>query len=115
MRVPTLICKRTRTAFVLLQIILRNSLSGGGNLENTDLNLGRVPLLWMESEASNAGLHLEGQIRSRVWDWDKLQHETPIDSLDTTKSWAAYFWWFLEALPIKRSTYNLENPAETER
>ncbi|KAJ7476102.1 hypothetical protein FB451DRAFT_1034201 [Mycena latifolia] len=81
---------------------------GGGNKKNTELNLGRVPLLWMENEASKAGLGLEPRNDGGVWNWDQLTDEEPTESL------AGLFWRLLEKLPLTRSAYNLEKPDETQ-
>ncbi|KAJ7913437.1 hypothetical protein B0H13DRAFT_1578808, partial [Mycena leptocephala] len=69
------------------------------------LDLAGVPLLWMESEATTAGLHLTP--RTNVWDFEKLKREPPKESL------TGPFWWFLEILPLARSTYNTTKPEET--
>ncbi|KAJ7202338.1 hypothetical protein GGX14DRAFT_370463 [Mycena pura] len=71
------------------------------------LDLAGVPLLWMESEATTAGLHLTP--RTNVWDFEKLKREPPKESL------TGPFWWFLETLPLARSTYNTSKPEETKR
>jgi hypothetical protein len=59
----------------------------------------------MESEATTAGLHLTP--RTNVWDFEKLKREPPKESL------TGPFWWFLETLPLARSTYNTSKPEET--
>ncbi|KAF7364544.1 hypothetical protein MVEN_00323400 [Mycena venus] len=79
---------------------------GGGNRKNLDLNLAGVPLLWMENEASSAGLHLD---TGGVWNLDQLEDEEPIESL------TGFFWHLLEMLPLSRATYNAENPKETKQ
>ncbi|KAJ7476116.1 hypothetical protein FB451DRAFT_1033478 [Mycena latifolia] len=81
---------------------------GGGNRVNKELTLGRVPLLWMENEASSAGLCLEPQRGGGVWHWHQLKDEAPTESLTGG-------WRFLEILPFTRSTYNPEKPEQTKR
>ncbi|KAJ6528316.1 hypothetical protein DFH09DRAFT_935278, partial [Mycena vulgaris] len=64
------------------------------------LDLAGVPLLWMENEATTAGLHLRPRHTGGAWDWDKLQREGPQESL------TGPFWWFMETLPLTRPNYN---------
>ncbi|KAJ6474565.1 hypothetical protein DFH09DRAFT_889375, partial [Mycena vulgaris] len=80
---------------------------GGGNRENITLDLAGVPLLWMENEATTAGLHLRPRHTGGAWDWDKLQREGPQESL------TGPFWWFMETLPLTRPNYNTRNPKPT--
>ncbi|KAF8144607.1 hypothetical protein K438DRAFT_577124 [Mycena galopus ATCC 62051] len=49
---------------------------GGGNRENMRLDLAGVPLLWMENEATTAGLHLRRRDKVQ-WNWDELRTEGP--------------------------------------
>ncbi|KAJ7301375.1 hypothetical protein DFH08DRAFT_103192 [Mycena albidolilacea] len=79
---------------------------GGGNRKNISLDLAGVPLLWMENEATSAGLHL--QARSDVWNWEKLKRDKPFESLKGP-------WWLLEKIPLTRSAYNEQDPDETIR
>ncbi|KAJ7202268.1 hypothetical protein GGX14DRAFT_570775 [Mycena pura] len=78
---------------------------GGGNRKNISLDLGGVPLLWMENEATSAGLHLHP--RNDVWKWEDIKREKPFESL------TGPFWWFLEKIPLARSTYNVDKLDET--
>ncbi|KAJ7633989.1 hypothetical protein B0H17DRAFT_961596 [Mycena rosella] len=72
------------------------------------LNRRGVPLLWMENEASNAGLHLSRrEATGGVWDLVELEIEKPIESLK------GFFWHLLEFLPLSRSTHNSQDPKET--
>ncbi|KAJ7482816.1 hypothetical protein B0H11DRAFT_1608843, partial [Mycena galericulata] len=64
------------------------------------LDLAGVPLLWMENEATSAGLHL--QPRNEVWKWEAIKQDEPIESLKGP------FWWFLEKIRLSRSTYNVD-------
>ncbi|KAJ7430246.1 hypothetical protein B0H11DRAFT_1764998, partial [Mycena galericulata] len=72
---------------------------------NISLDLAGVPLLWMENEATSAGLHL--QPRKEVWKWDAIKQDEPIESLKGP------FWWFLEKIRLSRSTYNVDKLEET--
>ncbi|KAJ7907527.1 hypothetical protein B0H13DRAFT_1618356 [Mycena leptocephala] len=69
------------------------------------LDLAGVPLLWMENEATSAGLHLDP--RNEVWKWEEIKRDEPIESLKGP------FWWFLEKIRLTRSTYNVDKPEET--
>ncbi|KAJ7140659.1 hypothetical protein C8R44DRAFT_726392 [Mycena epipterygia] len=80
---------------------------GGGNRQNITLDLAGVPLLWMENEATIAGLHL--MPRAEMWKWESLKQDKPIESLTRP------FWWLLETIPLTRSTYNAENLDQTIR
>ncbi|KAJ6560510.1 hypothetical protein DFH09DRAFT_921570 [Mycena vulgaris] len=71
------------------------------------LDLAGVPLLWMENEATTAGLHLRPRDTGGAWDWDKLQREGPQESL------TGPFWWFMETLPLTRPNYNARKPKQT--
>ncbi|KAJ7711633.1 hypothetical protein B0H16DRAFT_596655 [Mycena metata] len=82
-------------------------LSGGGNRVNISLDLGGVPLLWMENEAISAGLHLHPRNLKRLWNWEEITTDKPTESLK------GLFWWSLERIPLSRSTYNLKRPEET--
>ncbi|KAJ7697057.1 hypothetical protein B0H17DRAFT_1158522 [Mycena rosella] len=76
------------------------------DIDNIALDLAGVPLLWMENEATSAGLYLKS--RPASWNWKSLEKDKPIESL-------AGFWWFLERIPLTRSTYNAKNLKETTR
>ncbi|KAJ7847939.1 hypothetical protein B0H14DRAFT_2307890, partial [Mycena olivaceomarginata] len=78
---------------------------GGGNRNNLSLDLAGVPLLWMENEATSAGLHLRPRVE--VWKWEEIKRDKPIESLK------GLFWWFLESIPLPRSTYNVDKLEET--
>ncbi|KAJ7140723.1 hypothetical protein C8R44DRAFT_585502, partial [Mycena epipterygia] len=67
---------------------------------NITLDLAGVPLLWMENEATSAGLYLAPRPREwKLWDWETLEKEKPKKSLKG-------FWWFLETIPLTRSAYH---------
>jgi hypothetical protein len=72
--------------------------SGGGNRKNLELDLAGVPLLWMETEARNAGLRLKPRASGGEWAWQNLKDEMPKKSLER-------LWWVLEWLPFKRLSY----------
>ncbi|KAJ6578262.1 hypothetical protein B0H19DRAFT_930856, partial [Mycena capillaripes] len=69
------------------------------------LDLAGVPLLWMENEATSAGLHLDP--RNEVRKWEDIKVDKPIESLKGP------FWWFLEKIRLSRSTYNVDKLEET--
>ncbi|KAJ6632380.1 hypothetical protein B0H10DRAFT_2159626 [Mycena sp. CBHHK59/15] len=73
---------------------------GGGLKENLDLNLSSVPLLWMETESTSAGLRLRPRKAKDAihWNWTQLRNEDAHESLSK-------FWWLIELLPIKRLSY----------
>lgn len=80
------------------------AISGGGSVENENLDLKDVPLLWMENEAVMAGLHLKRP--SVEWKFDHLQHNKPHESLNPV-------WWLFELLPFRRASHS--DPAKTSR
>ncbi|KAJ7671187.1 hypothetical protein B0H17DRAFT_902216, partial [Mycena rosella] len=69
---------------------------GGGVDKNLELNLSSVPLLWMENEATSAGLRLKPR-KAGEWNISGVQ-EKPHESLRG-------FWRLIEYLPLKRLTY----------
>ncbi|KAJ7854914.1 hypothetical protein B0H13DRAFT_1642136 [Mycena leptocephala] len=77
-----------------------------GDMFNITLDLAGVPLLWMENEATSAGLHL--QPRTEVWKWEELKRDKPNESLKG-------LWWMLEKIRLTRSTYNEKDLHETIR
>ncbi|KAJ7140763.1 hypothetical protein C8R44DRAFT_692685 [Mycena epipterygia] len=76
------------------------------DIENITLDLAGVPLLWMENEATAAGLHLKP--RDQVWNWHSLENDAPVESLKGPS-------WILETIPLTRSKYNEKNLEETFR
>ncbi|KAJ7140635.1 hypothetical protein C8R44DRAFT_603741, partial [Mycena epipterygia] len=77
------------------------------DIQNIALDLAGVPLVWMEHEATIAGLHL--MPRAEEWKWESLKQDKPIESLKGP------FWWLLETVPLARSKYNAENLDQTIR
>ncbi|KAI6009617.1 hypothetical protein F5J12DRAFT_891730 [Pisolithus orientalis] len=72
---------------------------GGGNRRNPRLQSGDIPLLWMRSEASAAGLLFKPS--NLMWKIDDLDKSiTPPLNL---------LWWGLELLPFRRLCYNNTN------
>lgn len=61
---------------------------GGGNRLNADLLLGNVPLIWMEWEAMQAGLHIS-HLAPVIWDFESLPQQGKIESLKG-------IWWLME-------------------
>lgn len=61
---------------------------GGGNRLNADLLLGDVPLIWMEWEAMQAGLHIS-HLAPVIWDFESLPQQGKIESLKG-------IWWLME-------------------
>ncbi|KAK0217460.1 hypothetical protein EDD85DRAFT_916368 [Armillaria nabsnona] len=75
----------------------------GGSNDPRTLNLGLVPLLWMETEAIDAGLRFGPRTKLfGDWTWDHIHKSRPTISL-------SYFWLLLEILPIKRYRYTDRN------
>ena len=71
--------------------------SGGGYKDNLQLNSASIPLLWMENEATLAGLKLDDRDEESQfhieWNWDALAKEKPTLSMN--------MWWrIMEYLPI---------------
>ncbi|KAJ6473496.1 hypothetical protein DFH09DRAFT_1266640, partial [Mycena vulgaris] len=71
---------------------------GGGLKDNLNLNLSSVPLLWMENEATSAGLRLRTRETGGAWNWKVLRDDKPHHSM--TPGWS-----IVEAIPFKRLTY----------
>ena len=68
--------------------------SGGGNVENTDMDRARPPLRWMVFEAGAAGL------RTALFKRELKDHE----EINITESMTLR-WLFLEICPLKRLTF----------
>ncbi|KAJ7785342.1 hypothetical protein DFH07DRAFT_7752 [Mycena maculata] len=77
---------------------------GGGVKKNLDLNSSSVPLLWMENEATAAGLRLKPRDGGGVWKVEDLRKDDVHESL--TDSWKP-----LEYLPLTRLSF--QTPDET--
>ncbi|KAJ7785330.1 hypothetical protein DFH07DRAFT_907963, partial [Mycena maculata] len=77
---------------------------GGGVKKNLDLNLSSVPLLWMENEATAAGLRLKPRDGGGVWKVEDLRKDDVHESL--TDSWKP-----LEYLPLTHLSFR--TPDET--
>ncbi|KAJ7201122.1 hypothetical protein GGX14DRAFT_524665 [Mycena pura] len=73
---------------------------GGGLKENVKLNLSSVPLLWMENEATLAGLRLRRRISEVSWAKDLKDMCDPEVSESLTKG-----WWLLECMHLTRLTF----------
>ncbi|KAJ6628218.1 hypothetical protein B0H10DRAFT_1778519, partial [Mycena sp. CBHHK59/15] len=71
---------------------------GGGLKDNLNLNLSSVPLLWMENEATSAGLRLQPRQTGGGWNWTHLREDEAHDSLTG-------FWSLFESLPVSRLSY----------
>ncbi|KAJ7450782.1 hypothetical protein FB451DRAFT_1146090, partial [Mycena latifolia] len=71
---------------------------GGGIKKNLNLNLSSVPLLWMENEATSAGLRLRARPAGGAWNMADLQKDDLHESL--TSGWKP-----LEYLPLTRLSY----------
>ncbi|KAJ7641243.1 hypothetical protein FB45DRAFT_354053 [Roridomyces roridus] len=71
---------------------------GGGLKNNLDLNLSSVPLLWMENEASAAGLRLRPRKSGGAWNWNDLRNDKTYESLTPA-------WWPLEFFSISRRSF----------
>ncbi|KAJ6551275.1 hypothetical protein B0H19DRAFT_950644, partial [Mycena capillaripes] len=76
---------------------------GGGIKKNLELNLSSVPLLWMENEATLAGLRLKPRASGGAWNMAELGQDDLHESLKGP-------WWLAEYLPVQRLSYNA--PAE---
>ncbi|KAJ7682943.1 hypothetical protein B0H17DRAFT_942331 [Mycena rosella] len=74
------------------------SKNGGGIKKNLDLNLSSVPLLWMENEATLAGLRLQPRETGGAWNMTDLQKDDVHESLKGG-------WWPLEYLPLSRLSF----------
>ncbi|KAJ7499759.1 hypothetical protein FB451DRAFT_1016164, partial [Mycena latifolia] len=71
---------------------------GGGIKKNLKLNLSSVPLLWMENEASSAGLRLRPQPTGGAWNIGDLKKDDVHESLTGA-------WQPLEYLPLSRLSF----------
>ncbi|KAJ7458060.1 hypothetical protein B0H11DRAFT_1873521 [Mycena galericulata] len=72
---------------------------GGGVKPNLELNLSSVPLLWMENEATAAGLRLRPRGETGgAWNLEDLQKHDVHESLTTG-------WKALECLPLTRLSF----------
>ncbi|KAJ7140871.1 hypothetical protein C8R44DRAFT_603922, partial [Mycena epipterygia] len=71
---------------------------GGGIKKNLDLNLSSVPLLWMENEATSAGLRLRPRPTGGAWNLEDLREDEMHESLTGA-------WWALEHLPLTRLSF----------
>ncbi|KAJ6570950.1 hypothetical protein DFH09DRAFT_916844, partial [Mycena vulgaris] len=71
---------------------------GGGIKKNVKLNLSSVPLLWMENEATSAGLRLRPRAAGGRWNMSELHQDDVHESLQG-------FWQLIEHIPLKRLTY----------
>ncbi|KAJ7499779.1 hypothetical protein FB451DRAFT_1358840 [Mycena latifolia] len=71
---------------------------GGGIKKNLKLNLSSVPLLWMENEASSAGLRLRPQPTGGAWNMGDLKKDDVHESLTSV-------WQPLEYLPLSRLSF----------
>ncbi|KAJ7146810.1 hypothetical protein C8R44DRAFT_599575 [Mycena epipterygia] len=72
---------------------------GGGIEKELDLNLSSVPLLWMENEATSAGLRLDPRAEGGVWDIADLHRDEVHESLTGP-------WQVLEHLPLTRLSFS---------
>ena len=71
--------------------MIDSSVSGGGNVENSELNHFGPSIRWMTYEASGCGL----RIPPFTEEWKSVQ---PSVSL-------TWIWWMLELLPIPHLSY----------
>ncbi|KAF8160440.1 hypothetical protein K438DRAFT_1859750, partial [Mycena galopus ATCC 62051] len=71
---------------------------GGGLKNNLDLNLSSVPLLWMENEATSAGLRLRPRKTGGAWNWSDLRNDKAHESLSA-------LWWPVELLPVTHLSF----------
>ncbi|KAJ7485650.1 hypothetical protein FB451DRAFT_1027683 [Mycena latifolia] len=71
---------------------------GGGIKQNVKLNLSSVPLLWMENEATLAGLRLRPRAAGNAWNMSDLRTDDVHESLKG-------FWKLVEHLPVRRLSY----------
>lgn len=78
--------------------------SGGGNVDNSELNNASVALQWMVNESATAGLIVEPS--KVIWDMEKLRTMRPTKSLTLP-------YRIIEILPITHLTYR--NPTEIAR
>ncbi|EIW77370.1 hypothetical protein CONPUDRAFT_62877 [Coniophora puteana RWD-64-598 SS2] len=65
---------------------------------HSDVCMGGISLLWMKKEAESAGLEFVASANNNLA-WLKDIERPPTESL-------TFVWWLLEALPIKRLSYN---------
>ncbi|KAJ7146823.1 hypothetical protein C8R44DRAFT_598936 [Mycena epipterygia] len=73
---------------------------GGGIRKNLDLNLSSIPLLWMENEATSAGLRLRPRTTGGAWNVEDLRTKDDVHE-SLTGAWRA-----LEYLPLTRLSFN---------
>ncbi|KAJ7499808.1 hypothetical protein FB451DRAFT_1016175 [Mycena latifolia] len=71
---------------------------GGGIKKNLKLNLSSVPLLWMENEATLAGLRLDPRPTGGAWNMADLKKDDVHESLTSA-------WQPLEYLPLSRLSF----------
>lgn len=73
--------------------------SGGGQYRNENLDLNGVPLQWMQSEASKAGLRLQSN-------WEQSNGNRNLEDLKNSKAYKSLtsVWWLLECLPFRRQS-----------
>ncbi|KAJ7097706.1 hypothetical protein C8R44DRAFT_859850 [Mycena epipterygia] len=71
---------------------------GGGIKKNGNLNLSTVPLMWMENEATLAGLRLLPRKSGGAWETRDLRKKDIHKSLKGV-------WWPLEYLPLSRLSF----------
>ncbi|KAJ7678033.1 hypothetical protein DFH06DRAFT_1316817 [Mycena polygramma] len=71
---------------------------GGGTKKNLELNLSSVTVLWMENEATLAGLRLEPPANGGVWNLKELDHDNLHESLEGLYRLMEYF-------PMRRLSY----------
>ncbi|KAJ7146806.1 hypothetical protein C8R44DRAFT_583315, partial [Mycena epipterygia] len=72
---------------------------GGGIKKNLDLNLSSVPLLWMENEASSAGLRLRPRTTGGAWNLEDLRTKDDVHESLTGA------WRVLEYLPLAHLSF----------
>ncbi|KAJ7146836.1 hypothetical protein C8R44DRAFT_600241, partial [Mycena epipterygia] len=73
---------------------------GGGIRKNLDLNLSSIPLLWMENEATTAGLRLRPRTTGGAWNVEDLRTKDDVHESLTGA------WRTLEYLPLTRLSFN---------
>ncbi|KAJ7626554.1 hypothetical protein DFH06DRAFT_1007420, partial [Mycena polygramma] len=71
---------------------------GGGIKKNLTLDLSSVPLLWMENEATSAGLRLKPQTDGGAWKMSELTEANLHESLKGP-------WWLGECIPVRHLSY----------
>ena len=91
-----------RSAVLTYQTCTDSLPSGGGNVDNSELNNAAVPLQWMVNQSIIAGLRMDP---SKVkWDMDKLAKMRPKESM-------TFPYRLIEAIPFAQLTY--EDKTET--